>query len=95
MSDESYTMLDPTSETSALLRERVAPPADLTGRRVGLLSIAKERSDEFLDRVAEQLSGAGHDVRRFRKPTHTKPAPEAVLQDVVAGCDVVAVALAD
>lgn len=90
-----YTMYDPTSETTALRRERLTAPAVLTGARIGLLSISKERSDEFLNQVALRLTERGHDVRRFRKPTHTKPAPEDVLQDVVAGCDVVAIALAD
>lgn len=90
-----YTMYDPTSETTELRRERLSPPTDLARVRIGLLSISKERSEEFLDQVALRLTERGHDVRRFRKPTHTKPAPEDVLQDVVAGCDVVAIALAD
>lgn len=88
-------VLDPTAESSPLQRQRVRPPADLTGARIGLLSIAKERSDEFLDRVAQRLQLDGLDVRRFRKPTHTKPAPEEVLQDLLERCDVVVEALAD
>lgn len=62
---------------------------------VGLLSIAKERSDEFLDRAEQRLRDGGFRTQRFRKPTHTRPAPEQVLQDVVAGCDLVVEALAD
>lgn len=76
-------------------RRRFDPPPDLGRARIGLLSIAKERSDEFLDRVDQRLRGRGLDVARYRKPTHTKPAPETVLQDLVEHCDVVIEALAD
>ena len=50
-------------------------PVAFTRRQDGWhLSISKERSDEFLDTVAEQFSQQGVRVLRFRKPTHTKPA---------------------
>jgi len=88
-------LLDPTSERSAELRARVAPPASLDGRTVGLMSISKERSDEFLDHIAGLLEGRGVRVARFRKPTHTRPAPEAIVQEIVGNCDVVVEALAD
>lgn len=88
-------LLDPTSERSPELRPRVAPPTSLEGRTVGLMSISKERSDEFLDHIARLLEGRGVRIARFRKPTHTRPAPEAIVQEVVGGCDVVVEALAD
>jgi len=34
-------------------------------------------------------------VLRFRKPTYTRPAPEAVLQEMIERCDVAVVGLAD
>ena len=95
MKNEPYLMRDPTGEASPVQRERTPPPADLAGATIGLLSIAKERSDEFLDRMAALLTDRGLTVLRFRKPTHTKPAPEAVLQDIVERCDVVVEGLAD
>ena len=46
----SYTMRDPTAETAAVLRERRPAASEcLAGKRVALLSISKERSDEFMD----------------------------------------------
>ena len=93
--DDQRVLLDPTAETDPVTRQRLAPPSDPATARIGLLSIAKERSDEFLDRVEAQLTGRRLDVRRFRKPTHTKPAPDAVLQDLVEQCDLVVEALAD
>jgi hypothetical protein len=91
----TYVMRDPTAETAAVQRERLVPPPDLARATIGLLSISKERSAEFLDTLAVLLAGRGVKVLRFAKPTHTKPAPEAVLADIVERCDVAVVALAD
>lgn len=95
MTPEAYSMRDPTMETAAAQRARLAPPADLSKATIGLLCISKERSEEFLDTIESRLAGRGLKVLRFAKPTHTKPAPEAVIQDIVERCDVVVEALAD
>ena len=76
-------------------RARLAPPASLKGATIGLLSISKERSHEFLDQVARRLNEQGLTVLRFQKPTHTKPAPEDVLQGIIERCDIVVEGLAD
>ena len=91
----SYTMRDPTAETAAVLRERRPPPASLDGKTIALLSISKERSDEFMDALEPHIQAAGAKTIRFKKPTHTKPAPEALLQDIVEQADLVIEALAD
>lgn len=91
----TYTMRDPTAETAAVLRERLAPPPDLAGKTVALLSISKERSDEFMDALEPMIQAAGVTTFRVKKPTHTKPAPEAILQDIVERADIVVEALAD
>ena len=88
-------MRDPTAETEAVERDRTPPKTELTNATIGLLSISKERSAEFLDSVENLLSAQGHKVLRFEKPTHTKPAPEEMLQDIVERCDVVVEGLAD
>lgn len=90
-----YVMRDPTAETAAVQRERRPPPTDLTGKTVALLSISKERSDEFMDALEPHIRAAGVETFRIKKPTHTKPAPEAVLQDIVERADLVVEALAD
>jgi len=95
MRNQPYVMRDPTTELSPILRERLAPGKDLSEATVGLLSISKERSDEFLDSVAKNLTDQGLDVLRFRKPTYTRPAPEAIIQEMVERCDVAVVGLAD
>ena len=95
MRNEPYVMLDPTAETAPALRQRTPPPETLANATIGLLSISKERSEEFLDTIEQRLTDRGLKVLRFGKPTHTKPAPEAVIQDIVAQCDVVVEGLAD
>jgi hypothetical protein len=42
-----------------------------------------------------QLAGRGITVRRFAKPTFTKPAPVDLRHEIATQCDVVIEALAD
>lgn len=95
MSANAYELLDPTAELAPDKRERRAPPANLAGLTVGLMSISKERSKEFLDTVEQKLAARGLRVARFEKPTHTKPAPEMLVQEMVERCAVVVIGLAD
>lgn len=95
MKNQPYVMRDPTAELTEILRERLAPSKPLSDANIGLLSISKERSDEFLDYIESNLAAEGLHTIRFRKPTYTRPAPETLLQDIVEQCDVVVVGLAD
>jgi hypothetical protein len=88
-------VLDPTSERAPAMRERLPRLASLSGISVGLLDISKPRGDVFLDRLEERLAGAGARVRRYRKPTFTKPAPVDVRQQIAVECGAVIEALAD
>ena len=95
MKETSYYMLDPTAQLSPQRRPRRAPPARLEDVTIGLLSISKERSNEFLDTIERLLTQREFSVARFTKATHTKPAPESVVQAIVEQCGVVVVGLAD
>jgi hypothetical protein len=88
-------VLDPTGERTPIHREVSARPASLDGLTVGLLDISKPRGDVFLDKVEELLSGKGLQVRRYRKPTFTKPAPPDLRYQISQECQVVIEALAD
>jgi len=88
-------VLDPTSERSPAKRARPARLASLAGRTLGLLDISKARGDVFLDRVEALLRERGAAVRRYRKPTFTKPAPVDLRQQIAVQCDAVVEALAD
>lgn len=93
MSD--HLLRDPTAEAAPTQRARLAPKAPLESATVGLFSISKERSHEFMDYLQVRLDARGITTQRFAKATHTKIAAEQVIADMVAECDVVIAGLAD
>jgi hypothetical protein len=95
MNQQTYQMLDPTAELSPGRRTRRAPPARLEDATIGLLSISKERSNEFLDQVEKRLAERGLKTRRYAKPTNAKVAPTEVIQAVVTEADAVLIGLSD
>lgn len=88
-------LLDPTAERSPTIRPRIPRPASLEGRTVGLLDIGKARGDVFLDRIEQLLAERGIAVRRYAKPTNTRPAPLPLRQQIATEADVVIEALSD
>ena len=88
-------LLDPTGERTVTERTQLPRPAGLTGQRIGLLDITKARGDVFLDHLAERCAERGWEVRRYAKPTFTKPAPADLRYEISQQCDVVIEALAD
>jgi hypothetical protein len=89
------TVLDPTSERVPATRARLDRPPALDGLTVGLLDISKPRGHVFLDRLDALLQERGIAVRRYTKPTFTKPAPVDLRHEMATQCDVVIEALAD
>lgn len=92
---ENRILLDPTSERAPERRQRLARPDTLAGKTVGILDISKPRGDVFLDRLDELLSQRGATVKRYAKPTFTRPAPTALLQQIAGEVDLVVEGLAD
>ena len=88
-------LLDPTSERTPAERARIARPPSLAGVTVGLLDISKPRGDVFLDRLEQRLTAIGAAVKRYQKPTFTKPAPVDLRHEIATECEVVIEALAD
>ena len=88
-------VLDPTGEREPAARRRVARPASIEGRRIALLDISKARGNVFLDRIEQLLNERGAKVERFRKPTFARPAPRALLEEILGKSDLVVEALAD
>jgi hypothetical protein len=91
----TVVVLDPTGEREVAQRTLVGRPGSLDGLVVGLLDISKPRGDIFLDRLESRLTGVGAQVRRYRKPTFTKPAPVDLRHEISLQCQVVIEALAD
>jgi len=89
------TVLDPTGESAPATIALARRPESLSGLTVGLLDISKPRGDVFLDRLEERLSGIGATVKRYTKPTFTKPAPVDLRHQISVECQVVIEALAD
>lgn len=89
------TVLDPTSESRPAERALLQRPASLEGQVVALLDISKPRGDVFLDRIEERVVAAGGAVKRYRKPTFTKPAPVDLRHEIATQCTLVIEALAD
>ncbi len=88
-------ILDPTGEREVAERQRLARPASIAGLTVGLLDIRKPRGDLFLDRIEQRLAADGATVKRYAKPTFTKPAPVDLRHEIATQCDLVIEALAD
>jgi hypothetical protein len=88
-------LLDPTSERHVTERTRLARPASLDGQVIGLLDIIKPRGDVFLDQLERRLVADGATVKRYRKPTFTKPAPVDLRHEIATNCTLVIEALAD
>ena len=88
-------MRDPTAETTAVKRPRVAPPKSLDGITIALFEIGKTRSDEFLDQVERRLTERGVKTKRYAKPTNAKVAPTEVMQRVATEAKAVIIGLSD
>ncbi len=90
------TILDPTDERVPVRRQLAARPEELSGT-VAFLDISKPRGDKLIDRLAERLAqdAPGVTVKRYAKPTFTKPAPVDLRHEIKEESDFVIEALAD
>lgn len=89
-------ILDPTDERVPVGRMPTPRPEHITGT-VGLLDISKPRGGVLLDRLeallAERLPEV--ELRRYTKPTYTRPAPLDLRRQIAEECGFVIEALAD
>ncbi len=90
------TIMDPTDERVPIAREVSARPQEIMGS-LALLDISKPRGNVLLDRLEELLHERLPEVaiNRYAKPTFTKPAPQALRQNIKDNNDFVIEALAD
>ena len=86
---------DPTAESSPVRRARLVPPPSLDGKTVALMDIGKSRGAEFIDRLEGHFKKAGVATRRYAKPTNTKVAPTALMQQIAAENQLAVIALSD
>jgi len=89
-------ILDPTDETVPVSRQ-ITPRNGQVSGVVGLMDIRKPRGNILLDELERLMSDRMPDIeiRRFAKPTFTKPCPDDLRAQMKAECDFVVEALAD
>jgi hypothetical protein len=92
---DKFIVLDPTLEVEAARVERAPRPAQFS--TIGLLDNGKPNSDKVLKQVAEMLAAQhpGVKINYYRKPGAYRPAPAALLDQVVAECDIALVGIGD
>lgn len=95
-------LMDPCGASTVVpfeLASRVGKRAALlaAGATVALIDISKQRGGELLDHIARLLlrHNPGVIVKRFTKPTFSRPAPDDLIQRVVKECAFAVSALAD
>jgi hypothetical protein len=89
-------ILDPTDERVPVERQITARTGDISGV-IGLLDIRKPRGNVLLDEL-QSLLGARYpkvEIKRYEKPTFTKPAPNDLRLKISSECDFLVEALAD
>lgn len=89
------TLLDPTGERRAAERPRAPRLPAIAGKTIALLDISKPRGDVFLTRCAELITARGAIVKRYSKPTFTKPCPPDLRRRIAQECEAAIEALAD
>ena len=89
-------ILDPPDEREPIIRRLANRSKNLEGT-IGLLDISKPRGNILINRIQELLENneIGITVRKYSKPTYTKPMPESLGNKIRAECDFVIEALAD
>jgi hypothetical protein len=89
-------ILDPTNETVPVSRQ-ITPRSGQVSGVVGLMDIRKPRGNILLDELEKLLAEREPDIeiRRYAKPTFTKPCPDDLRAQMKAECDFVVEGLAD
>jgi hypothetical protein len=89
-------ILDPTDERVPVSRQ-ITPRSGQVSGVVGLMDIRKPRGNILLDELENLISSRMPDieVRRYAKPTFTKPCPDDLRAQMKAECDFVIEGLAD
>ena len=90
------TILDPTDERVPVERQITPRTGSIPGV-IGLLDISKPRGNVLLDELERLLAERfpENEIRRYAKPTFTKPCPSDLRLKIKSECSVLVEALAD
>ena len=90
-------LLDPTREAATTEAVYADRPANLSGKRIGLIENTKYNSDNVLKRIGDILirdhGAASYKV--YRKRYSSVPAHEEIIRDLVKECDVMVAGIGD
>lgn len=91
-----FALVDPTEQPAGLTIVLADRPGDLRGLRLGLMENSKPNAAALLEEVAAFLRDELQPVavHRYSVPG-TLPAPDAVLDQIAAECDLVIEAIGD
>jgi hypothetical protein len=90
------TILDPTDERVPVERQITPRTGEISGV-IGLLDIRKPRGNVLLDELQSLLATRfpKAEIKRYEKPTFTKPCPGDLRLKISSECDYLIEALAD
>ena len=90
-------LVNPMNETKQAPASAAPRLAGLLGKTVALLDISKPRGDVLIAELETRLAARLPEVtiKRYKKPTFTKPAPDALRREIAQEADFVIEALAD
>jgi len=97
---EGLSLVDPTcgsKDGPCLLSLAPRSGSFRPGDVVGLMDISKFNGEHLLDRIEFRLreEHPGIDVKRYAKPTFSKPCPPEIRAQILSECNAVVCALAD
>jgi hypothetical protein len=94
---QEYTLVDPTTQPLPAAFDGAPRLSSLTGARIGLIDDSKRNADVLLQELAEVLRTRYEigEVRWHRKPSASRPADPAAMQELAQHCDAVVIAVGD
>ena len=89
-------LVDPTDPATAAAHALAPRAGSLRSLRVALLDNRKGNANHLLTRLGDSLRAAGAaDVTLWSKPIFSRPAPDPLIAEIAARCDVVVTAIGD
>ncbi len=92
-----YNLVNPTTEPITAPFDGAPRLITMAGTRLGLIDDSKRNADVLLEELAETLRTRYEiaEVKWHRKPSASRPADPAAIQELARDCDSVVIAIGD